>query len=573
MDLEHFARTALYACRSQFPRSCRCCGANFPSFDNYLEKTTLIGKPMLDPIEDDEPIGLLCFANCACGSTLALCYEDTREHSAFNNAVHTFARTSGKTDVDIVVDLVHTVHRWAREGSDAAPSSPGSTAASSSAASSSAASSSAASSSSTSSSTSSSAAAAPAVDPLVLDLGASLLEIISRGAVVIPPAPTAALKVRALVSADDVNVRAVADALAVDPGLATGVLRVANSAYFQRSGEVSSLLQAVTRLGFKEIAQLSLTLGVGRAFMGGGPFANERALLWRKSLVTALLGKSLAQVRRLDAEECFVSGLFSSLGSVVGLLSLEVLLKERPDVPAQPWAWWMRLIDLFAADLGREAAQHWQLPSLVASVAAHPHGGMQAASPHAPIVSAIAAARDVAARVLDRPRIERADLDDLAALTVDERAHLVGAIPQLAQAIAAFDAGLQRGTMAPTSASTASPPEPVPPPATPLMASTVVPAAGRFDVTGLVSEALVLEGSQSFAPTTLVCVELELEPRLRLWATVTHTSSTPHGHRTQLAPFVVDDNAWRRWRLLVTDHAAERTHATLRQMEVAKRPR
>lgn len=501
----------------------------------------MIGKPMLDPIEDDEPIGLLCFANCACGSTLALCYEDTREHSAFNNAVQTFAKTSGKTDVDIVVDLVHTVHRWVREGVDPTSSDA-------------------------------EAAPAPATDPLVLDIGASLLEIISRGAVVIPPAPTAALRVRALIATDDVNVRAVADALAVDAGLATGVLRVANSAHFQRSGEVSSLMQVVTRLGFKEIAQLSLTLGVGRAFMGGGPFANERALLWRKSLVTALLGKALAQTRRLDAEDCFVSGLFSSLGSVVGLLSLEVLLKERPDIPAQPWAWWLRLIDIFAADLGREAAQHWQLPSLIASVAAHPHAGFDPQSPHAPVVSVTAAARDVAERVLTCPRIERADLNDIAALTADERAHLVSAIPQLVHAIAAFDAGLQRGTTPPTSA-TSPAPEPVPPPATPLMASTLVPAAGRFDVTGLVSQALVIEGAYAFSPTTLVCIELELEPRLRLWATVTHTTATTHGHRMQLSPFAVDDHAWRRWRLLVTDHAAERTHATLRQMEIAKRPR
>jgi HD-like signal output (HDOD) protein len=544
MDLEHFARTALHACRSQFPRSCRCCGTNFPSFDNYLEKTTLIGKPMLDPIEDDEPIGLLCFANCACGSTLALCYEDTREHSAFNSAVQTFAQTSGKTDVDIVVDLVHTVHRWALEGTEPADSST----------------------------SSSPAAPVPAIDPLVLDLGASLLELLSRGAVVIPPAPTAALRVRALVATDDVNVRAVADALAVDPGLATGVLRVANSAYFQRSGEVSSLLQAVTRLGFKEIAQLSLTLGVGRAFMGGGPFAHERALLWRKSLVTALLGKTLAQARRLDVEECFVSGLFWSIGSIVGMLSLEVLLKERPDIPAQTWAWWMRLIDIFAGDLGREAAERWELPSLIASVAAHPHPGLQPESAHTPIVSVIAAAREVATLVIERPRIDRVDLDSIAALNADERTHLLNTIPQLAPTIAAFDAGVQRGTTPPTSVSTTAP-EPVPAPATPLMASTVVPAAGRFDVVGLVSEALVLEGSQAFAPTTLVCIELELEPRLRLWATVTYTAATANGHRTALAPFVVDDHAWRRWRLLVTDHAAERTRATLRQMEIARRPR
>jgi HD-like signal output (HDOD) protein len=548
MDLEHFARGALSACRSQFPRTCRCCGTSFKSFDHYLEKTTLIGKPMLDPIEDDdEPIGMLCFANCACGSTLALCYEDTSEHAAFNRALADAARSTGRTHVDVGLDIVEQVNRWAREAPTKPPAST--------------------------SSSSSLSSQAPVADPLVLEFGAALLQTIEAGQISIPPAPTAALKVRSLVASDDVNIRAVADALAIDPGLATGVLRVANSAHFNRGGEVSSLVQAVTRLGFKEVAQLSLTLGVGRAFMGGGPFAQHRAHLWRKSLVTAILAKTLARSRRLDGEDCFVGGLFSSLGAVVGLLSLEEILKTRTDLPAQQWGWWLRLVDLFAADLGREAAARWQLPSLIASVAAHPHPhpGERPAQ-HGEVVTMVALTRAVAERVLERPRVERADLEDIVGLTADERAQLVNAIPSLAQAIAAFDAGLPRLTTPPTS-STGAPPEPVPPPATPLMASTVVPDAVRCDIVGLVSDALVLQGPQSFPVTTLVAVELELEPRLRLWGVVTHAWSAATGQCTRLAPFAVDDAAWNRWRLLVTEHAAARTQATLRQMEVAKRPR
>ncbi len=493
---------------------------------------------MLDPLEEGEPIGVLCFANCNCGSTLALRYEDTREHVAFNQAMQALALQSGREDIDVVTDLVELVHRWVREGAVLPPL----------------------------------ATPPPSLDPLVLEIGAALLEAFRKGSVAIPPAPTAALKVRSLVLSDDVNVRAVADALAIDPGLATGVLRVANSAYFQRSGEVSSLVQAVTRLGFKEIAQLSLALGVGRAFTGNGLFSQERAKLWRKSLVTALLGKTLAHARRLDGENCFVAGLFSSLGAVVGLLSLEELIKSRSNLPAQSWTWWMRLVELFAADLGREAAARWELPSLIAAVAAQPHASSSSSSSnHSGLVDAIAVARIVAERTLDRPRVERTDLEDLAGLSADERAVLVNAIPTLAQAIAAFDAALQRPSTAPPSSS--SVPDPVPPPATPLSASTVVPDAGRFDVVGLVSEALVLEGPQSFAPTTLVAVELEVEPRLRLWATVTHAFMAPTGHRTRLAPFAVDDHAWRQWRLLATDHAAERTRATLRDMAGPRKPR
>jgi len=506
---------------------------------------------MLDPIEDDEaPIGMLCFANCACGSTLALCYEDTSEHVAFNRALADAARSMGRAHVDVGLDIVQQVNRWARE----APTPSTATAPST-------------------TSSSSVPSQAPAADPLVLEFGAALLQTLETGQISIPPAPTAALKVRSLVASDDVNIRAVADALAIDPGLATGVLRVANSAHFNRGSEVSSLVQAVTRLGFKEVAQLSLTLGVGRAFTGGGPLAQHRAHLWRKSLMTAILAKSLARARRLESEDCFVGGLFSSLGAVVGLLSLEQVLKTRTDLPAQQWGWWLRLVDLFAADLGREAAARWQLPSVIASVAAHPHlqSGVRPAQ-HAELVAMIAVTRNVAERVLERPRIERADLEDIAGLTADERAQLVNAIPLLAQAVAAFDAGLPRLTAPPTSSSGA-PPEPVPPPATPLMAATVVPDAVRCDVVGLVSEALVLQSPQAFPVTTLVAIELELEPRLRLWGVVTHAWSSPTGQCTRLAPFAVDDAAWNRWRLLVTEHAAARTQATLRQMEVAKRPR
>jgi hypothetical protein len=95
---------------------------------------------------------------------------------------------------------------------------------------------------------------------------------------------------------------------------------------------------------------------------------------------------------------------------------------------------------------------------------------------------------------------------------------------------------------------------------------------GSFNVVGVASEAIVLEGPQSVPPTTLVSIELTLEPPLRLWAVATHTWAAGGGHRNQLAPFAVDEQAWQRWRLLVTDQAAARTQATLRQMGGGPRP-
>ena len=62
---------------SQFPRTCYNCGRSYRSLFEYLTKT----KHLDDPIPYDEnerrvdhqnPTGVVSYANCVCGSTLAI---------------------------------------------------------------------------------------------------------------------------------------------------------------------------------------------------------------------------------------------------------------------------------------------------------------------------------------------------------------------------------------------------------------------------------------------------------------------------------------------------------------------
>ena len=70
---EEFLQSALARCHSQFPRACTLCKRPFASFADFVDGTRRIGAPVLDVVEDDEPLGMLVFCNCACGTTLALC--------------------------------------------------------------------------------------------------------------------------------------------------------------------------------------------------------------------------------------------------------------------------------------------------------------------------------------------------------------------------------------------------------------------------------------------------------------------------------------------------------------------
>ena len=62
---------------SQFPRSCYNCGQTYQNLFEYLIKTKHLGDPIAydeDELKVDQqnPTGVASYANCACGSTLAI---------------------------------------------------------------------------------------------------------------------------------------------------------------------------------------------------------------------------------------------------------------------------------------------------------------------------------------------------------------------------------------------------------------------------------------------------------------------------------------------------------------------
>jgi HD-like signal output (HDOD) protein len=504
--LDQIIRGSLAACCAQFPRRCSCCRREFASFADYLSATVPIGLPLLDPIEDDEPVGALGFANCACKTTIALRYEDVSDHTGFNRAILAEAAHSKRTDVDVLAEVVAVVQRLARSG---ATSTTGDR---------------------------------DADDEGMLHMGAALRAVIDRGNLTLPRAPTAALRVRALALTEGVEPFAVARAIAADAGLAAAVLRAANTAQLARGGEVTSLMVAIARLGLDQIANIAMAAGVGEAFTRRGPFATQRHLLWRRTLLTALITRDLARSRGLDADDGFVAGLFSSLGAMIGTLAIEVVLTEQPDLPARPWRWWLRLLEVFAADFGQGAAKAWGLPSLISEVAADPHALRTGATPY---VFVVAAASRVATLALEKPSLGVDDLVGERLVRDADRAVMVRAVT------AAFD-GLSSFTDAavPVTANAAVVSEAVSEMCAPRMPLTAVINGAVFNVVGVGDDDLMLSGPQVIAETSLVAVELAQTPPLRFWAVTTALVSIKPP-RMVVSPVAVDADTWRRLKALL----------------------
>ena len=76
-----------------------------------------------------------------------------------------------------------------------------------------------------------------------------------------PNMPQAAIKLRELLAKEDVAVDEIEEILRHDPGLATNVLRLANSAFFGVPRKVETLKRAVMLLGVKRFAQIAVSAG------------------------------------------------------------------------------------------------------------------------------------------------------------------------------------------------------------------------------------------------------------------------------------------------------------------------
>ena len=62
---------------TKFPKICSKCGRTFASLKEYLQSTTHVGDPIsydadLKKWRPCKPVGTLSFANCPCGTTLAI---------------------------------------------------------------------------------------------------------------------------------------------------------------------------------------------------------------------------------------------------------------------------------------------------------------------------------------------------------------------------------------------------------------------------------------------------------------------------------------------------------------------
>ena len=160
--------------------------------------------------------------------------------------------------------------------------------------------------------------------------------------------------------------------IAGEPALALRTLKVANSAYYRRCGEVGTVDRAVQVLGATTVKGIAAAACLDRVMTAHpGMAAAEAARLPRHCIAAALAAQALARRCAPALEpEAFMAGVLHEVGMLV-------FWALRPDVMARQLAQGEVHPDLGIshAHCGQLVMQAWQLPVWLQLSVAHHHAG------------------------------------------------------------------------------------------------------------------------------------------------------------------------------------------------------
>ena len=160
----------------------------------------------------------------------------------------------------------------------------------------------------------------------------SFLDIINEHLVsdktYLPVANMTSFRIQQLASQQDFDIREVAKLIISDPALTAEVLRVANSTFFRGIGEVTTIRDAIVRLGINEVANIVLLQTQRQFYSSKVPvIISMMQVLWKHSVGCAVGSQWIAQhggFNRL-ASEAFFAGLLHDVGKLFLLKEIETI--------------------------------------------------------------------------------------------------------------------------------------------------------------------------------------------------------------------------------------------------------
>ncbi len=175
------------------------------------------------------------------------------------------------------------------------------------------------------------------------------------------------------------SVSDVSKSLSRDEGLVLRVLKLANSAAYGMTRNISNISEAIALLGYKSVSNIVLAAQVYSTMDKGlSGYALDRGELWRHSLMVAYAARYIAKkTNNVSSEDAYVGGLLHDIGKIIlndyvrfgyGIIVKMVEEEHISFIDAE-----LKVLGFDHAMVGAILTEKWDLPESYQTVVAYHH--------------------------------------------------------------------------------------------------------------------------------------------------------------------------------------------------------
>ena len=203
-----------------------------------------------------------------------------------------------------------------------------------------------------------------------------LNEYLSKGQVELPVSNMTGLRLQQEISKKSANSREIEKLIITDQALTAQVLKISNSAFYRGLHKVSSVREAILRLGMVEVSNIITLVTQRQTFRAKDPFIGELLeKLWQHSVACAVGAQWLAKSCNFQMiqNEAFLAGLLHDIGKLFLLTVIEAAqLSEKFNLRLNHEMINQALADLHT-EYGYSLLKHWNFPEVYYQVAQEHH--------------------------------------------------------------------------------------------------------------------------------------------------------------------------------------------------------
>ena len=203
-----------------------------------------------------------------------------------------------------------------------------------------------------------------------------LMEHVNTDKAQLPPFNRTGLAIQQEMAKPDPDMQVIEKQILRDPAVAGQLLKVANSSFYRGMIEVTTVRNAMVRLGLAEVSNLVTLLTQKQSFSTQDSFIREYMdQLWIHSVACALGAKWIAKECRLPSKmnEAFFAGLLHDIGKAFLLMAIADLKKNGQLGETIPQSFIEEVLETQHQSIGAQLLKTWNLPEIYCTVAEHHH--------------------------------------------------------------------------------------------------------------------------------------------------------------------------------------------------------